>query len=124
MKNTLRFVVMSLVGFASFASAEEPVNFEQIKVVYAEIHVLATSDLSCKKITDCLQIPVGERRCGGPSYYEVTSMNNPKIPEINRLNAESDKLIQQYYKENPGAGLCNMVVPPPLECLQQQCSQF
>ena len=94
--------------------------FARIGGMKTVVNHLAQMSLACETVSDCTAIAMGQRACGGPTSFVVTSQANPSMDAL----VESIQLVTKAEAEaNRKFGLmsiCSIEMPPALACVKPE----
>ena len=114
---------MKLLLFSIFALANvwamPPKN--PVIPIRETIEILNEENLACSADSDCRYFAFGNKACGGPATYIITSTVNQHFTEIRSLAALSEVLGFRYNRDNGGFSNCRPVPPPNMECSENKC---
>ena len=102
-------------------SGQSGVTSEELEQRLKAIEDLTEQDLRCSMASDCAVLPAGNRGCGGPSAYVVTSNLNVNLAQIQSLLAELEVLAAQYNQNNQLISTCEYLMPPHVACQLSLC---
>ncbi len=111
------FVTVQVGNTANEMSEEDSSNILSLN---ASIDYLISADMSCQQKTDCETIPLDDKACGGPEYWELTSKNNPHIGSIRILDEKRTEIKSKY--PSGAFSNCMAILPPKFECEDNICT--
>lgn len=103
-------------GAADKAAASASVSQSEVQRRYQELRDLAAKDLRCSTAADCEAIALGDKACGGPTGYLVSSVLNESYDDIVRLAGELTEVERRFNFENQLASTCSFEMPPEVIC--------
>lgn len=113
---TILFTLI-LVSFSAHASTA----LKRINTHMTVIKTYAAFDLSCVSDSDCVAIASGQRSCGGPSTFVVTSKNNSFLNEVKRSAGLHTKEERAHNRHNGSVSICAILSAPTPVCEAQVC---
>ena len=122
-------VVASAVTQAQTPGAKTPVaTAAELRAQRAgltrQIEIL-NETLTCTTASDCESIEIGEKPCGGPVSYLITSQLNPNTAQMRKLAEQVGKIDKAIALSNE-SGLvsdCRYLDAPKLACEKERCAQ-
>lgn len=116
----LLFVGLVTVQVGNTANEMSEEDSSNLLSLNASIDYLISANMSCQQEADCETIPLGEKACGGPLRWKLTSKNNPHIASIRILDKKRTEIKDKY---SSGFSDCMAVLPPEFECKEDLCKK-
>ena len=124
-KNTGSVAILTIALLAcGGGSIADPNNPEQIKAKISELAndiQLMIGEAKCTDNEQCATIAMGNKACGGPSFYLPYSIVNMDISALEKLAKEHRDLSSQYNKTTGMMSDCSFVTAPPVACINERC---
>lgn len=114
----LTLLTALLANVAVFAA---PLPKNPADYLVKAMRVLNEQDLSCQSTEECTTVAYGSKACGGPNGFLVTSNNNDKVEQINSLARMTERVEEDYNRENGINSTCDQVLAPEFKCIQNTC---
>lgn len=102
-------------------STQQARDRASIDALIKGVRFLAKSDLRCISPRDCVLISVGNRSCGGPSDYVLTSFYNSNLSEIDLLAEKSREKEYAYNLQYRVYTHCTPIDVPRPKCVKRIC---
>ena len=118
---TISAIVLLACGGGSIA---EPNNAEQIKAKIAEVAndvQVLIGEASCTTDEQCKAISMGNKACGGPSFYLPYSTASIDTDALGKLAIEHRELSRQYNQLLGMMSDCAFLTEPAVACVSQRC---
>ena len=113
----LIFLAASVLSLGAFAAMPENPADHIVKAM----NVLNEQNLSCQTDDDCSSVAYGSKACGGPNGFMVVSSNNGKLNQINTLANLTERVEEDYNRENEINSTCDQILAPETKCIQNSC---
>jgi hypothetical protein len=111
-----------VVACGGAADAASSVLDARLAAIEAQIEV-RTSVLACVSDADCGVLGLGALACGGPARHRVYSARVSGREAMESLAAEHQRLSAQKLGASGALGVCTVVPPPAVGCVQAVCTQ-
>lgn len=78
-------------------------------------------DKSCDASYQCKVLPLGERACGGPSYFKIYSTKTADQEQVEFVASEITSFEQMYNETNNAFSTCQNAIAPQTLCISSTC---
>lgn len=95
---------------------EMQTTFAHISGMKTVVNHLANLSLACETSSDCAAIPMGQRACGGPTSFVVTSKANPSFTALVESIQLVTKAEDEANKKFDLMSICSVELPPAVNC--------
>ena len=89
----------------------------------ALLHEIKTEigDAQCENDKNCAALAIGHRACGGPAGFLAYSNVASDVDKLNNLAQQHTATERQLNKLRGIMSICEMLLPPPVVCVNQRC---
>ena len=124
-KKTGSIIILTIVllacGGGSIADPNDPEQLKsKISELANEVQILI-GEAKCTDNNQCSAIAMGNKACGGPSFYLPYSTLNTDTNALEQLAKEHRDLSSQYNKVTGMMSDCAFVTAPPVACVNERC---
>jgi len=106
------------------AAIQEISDLEQLESKATRILYDITKELGeakCKTDVQCKSLPIGHKSCGGPANYLVYSVIDSDEKRLLKLSKEHMLVHRQINRIKQLISTCEMLMPPPVACINEKC---
>ena len=82
-----------------------------------------SQNIWCESPADCEALAVGDKPCGGPGKYIVSSKKNSNATELKDVIQRYTDLDRKLNASNGSAGTCDIILEPTVDCIENTCTQ-
>lgn len=122
MKGLLLFFVLASQFNLGHAVASSPQNeMRAIVELKAATNFLSAENLSCRVKSNCINVGIGQKACGGFQGYVLASKKNLNLPEVRYLARRTVVLESNYNQRYHVISDCTAIAAPTNNCVANKC---
>jgi hypothetical protein len=123
----LKLCILSVIVLVSCAKENDiavstslTTDTQQLQQLGVEIEAFAKNK-ACTG-NDCRVVPMGAKKCGGPSQYLVYSLTTVEEKKLLEKITQYTELQKKINDQSNSMSDCLLVVAPTIECVNGQCT--